>query len=101
MSSSIQLVSVGEGGRIAAQGAEAEDRLVPALVGKPVVGEGVVVGEGRVVKDHGEGGLKAAEAGCGRKPQDPLYCMTLLTLVINALRIQAKGCRRKQSQTHR
>ena len=102
MSSSIQPSSTRVGGRTEAQGADAEDRLVLGLVGSPVFGVGVAgSGEGRVVKDHGEGGLKAAEAGRGRKPQDPLYCMTLLTLVINALRIQAKGCRRNKSQTHK
>ena len=101
MSSSIQPSSIRVGGRTVAQGADAEDKLVLTLVGGPVVGVGDVGSKGRVVKGHGEGGLKAPEAGRGRKLQEPLYCMPLLTLVINALRIQAKGCRRNKSQTRK
>ena len=84
-----------------AQGADAEDRLVLGLVGSPVFGVGVAgSGEGRVVKDHGEGGLNAAEAGCWRNPQEPFVLHDCLLFTINALRIKAKGCRRNDSQRH-
>ena len=100
MSPSIQPSSIRVGGRTVAQGADAEDKLVLVLTGGLVIGVGVVGSEGRVVKDHGEGGLKAAEAGRGRELQESLYCMLSLTLMINALlRIQVKGCRRNDSQT--
>ena len=81
MSSSIQPSSTRVGGRTVAQGADAEDRFVLGLVGSPVFGVGVVAcGERRVVNDHGEGGLNAAEAGCWRKPAGPLYCMLAFTI---------------------
>ena len=100
MSSSIQPSSINAGGRTVAQGADAEDKLVLVLTGGLVIGVGVVGSEGRVVKGHGEGGLKAAEAGRGRTLQESLYCTLSLTLMINALlRIQVKGCRRNDSQT--
>ena len=99
MSSSIQLSSTRVGGRIVAQGADAEDRLVLGLVGSPVFDVGVVVcAAGRVVNDHGEGGLNAEDAGCWRKPAGPLNCM-LACFQDHALQSKAKGCRRNESRT--
>ena len=76
MSSYIHTSSTKAGGRIVAHGADADDRLVFGLVGNTVFVAGVAGGSsGRVVNDHGDGGLNAAETDCWRKPEEPLDCM--------------------------